>query len=448
MTNILRMIKQWLNQNIIRLLSWTVVLYAFLLIGNAFIDNSLWNNEPKDVGSMQIGDKNHYDRTGFSISQGKGYALDGVKVCYYQVGYPLFLAGVYKVFGHSFKIVLIIQIILAITSLILFTRLAFWLYARFALIPVIFFFLNYMIIQFSSQLLSETLAIFLFLLSHYLFFRYLITRKRSYIIAIGVTFGFLILTRSVFQLFIVLLFLSSFVILIYNRSKKTFIDITIVVIVSLMMILPWFIRNYQNFRLFSLSSAGGYALNRGVDVNNNVRIGEILKPLKKYIPPGKQGNVDLKELGDLQVLYPELVARMDSIFINNSLQSIKQNPISTVNKQFSNISRLLFFEPFSTLILSSSLSIQRSILSFMNVFCCLLLLGGLLSFKKIKSSILCKEDSEKFSFILLSLLLLIYYLFVHSFFASGDARFGFYPLIQIYLLSAFWLIPCARTVEP
>ncbi len=62
-----------------------------------------------------------YDEIGWNIASGNGYKVNGEVTVRRAPGYPVFLAGAYKMFGHSYTAVRIIQALLySISVLFLF----------------------------------------------------------------------------------------------------------------------------------------------------------------------------------------------------------------------------------------------------------------------------------------------------------------------------------------
>ena len=68
-----------------------------------------------------MGDERDYDEIALSIAEGRGFLVDATAISKVCQGYILLLAGFYKVFGHHYVIVQIVQALLhALSCLILF----------------------------------------------------------------------------------------------------------------------------------------------------------------------------------------------------------------------------------------------------------------------------------------------------------------------------------------
>ncbi|MEW6772090.1 MAG: hypothetical protein AB1330_11985, partial [Bacillota bacterium] len=75
---------------------------GFLLItGVAFLLRLTWN---LTVHTYPISDFAWYHERAVGLIQGEGYSVDGRPTAYWPIGYPLFLAVVYKVFGPHFYV--------------------------------------------------------------------------------------------------------------------------------------------------------------------------------------------------------------------------------------------------------------------------------------------------------------------------------------------------------
>jgi hypothetical protein len=90
-------------------------LYFFLALGYGLVTGRLYNNQflPSDALFYKI--------SGYNLSRGLGYTFDGITPHgIYQIGYPLFLGGLFTVFGSNLVPVLITQYILGAINIVLF----------------------------------------------------------------------------------------------------------------------------------------------------------------------------------------------------------------------------------------------------------------------------------------------------------------------------------------
>ncbi|MCD6521631.1 glycosyltransferase family 39 protein [Candidatus Calescamantes bacterium] len=204
-------------------------------------------------------DPREYDSLAQSILNGEGLKnedsfLGGVAYSYRPPLYPVFLAFIYFLFGHSYLAVRIIQVLLSacliflifnLTKTIFGEKAAFWAGLGTTFCPEF--------IYYAGTLRPTLLHTFFLLLSFYLLYS---SSSRRYIWA-GFALGLATLTRAVS--FYLVFFIPIFIGLVKgkNEMKKTFLF----PLAFLLTISPWAIRNYriQGEILFT-SYESGYSL--------------------------------------------------------------------------------------------------------------------------------------------------------------------------------------------
>jgi len=413
---------------------YSILIIFILILSFRFIySDGAWNTLPQNTGSALSGDQNFYDRTGFSLSRGEGYALEGKPTCFYQPGYPAFLGAIFYFFGHSYRAVIIIQIILAFITFSMFLYLAECLFKKYSFIPALLYLSNYMLLQFVNALMTETLALFLFMFSHFLLYQYLKVRKNYYLILLSISFGYLILVRPIFQLYPLCLLVSFAVYYIFSKdhaaTPQILKSVVIFMAVSILVPLPWMIRNSNVFGSYKIGFIGGYSLYQGI---NPKYCGESIGWEKVDDDLNISSRIigHPSDFGDLSC-EPKYMARVDSILYSEALHIIEKRPTEVLPVMVMNVSRLLFFRPFS----NQELSIQRNLLSFINFCSFICFIGGLLFLifkKENKGAII-------YSFSVLNLSVFLYYLAIHSLFAI-EPRYGIYPTVQMYLFVPLFIL--------
>lgn len=161
---------------------------------------------------------------------------------YITPGYPLFLS-VFGQFGIR-PVILIQFFLLASTQLILFELLKKLFSQKFALFGLFLFVIESSSNLESFHILTETLFTFLFTLFIFLVFKG--DRNSSAIICGGFLLGISIWTRPVAQILIVSLLITFLLV----KDKKR---ISIYVVVGLLFVIGWSIRNYEKFGVPQLS---------------------------------------------------------------------------------------------------------------------------------------------------------------------------------------------------
>jgi len=203
-------------------------------------------------------DAQEYDTYAWNLASGKGYtAENGTAVINRAPGYPFFLAGIYKIYGHSQLAAESAQIIVSLFSLIILYLLAkdiFGLSA--ARIAVAIGAVYPAFISYNTFLYTETL--FTFSLLCYVYFSWLAFKKKSifYPVLAGLIIGYSVLVRGEALVLLPALFLFG---LIFERKQLK--KAALIILISICTIAPWTFRNYKVFHKFiPVSSQGGSIL--------------------------------------------------------------------------------------------------------------------------------------------------------------------------------------------
>jgi len=205
-----------------------------------------------------------YDRLGYNLAEGAGFSLDVrapyLPTMFREPGYPVFIAALYVIFGHSPKVVIFAQIVLhVLTALIIYGMSREIFSEKIAFLSGILAAVFPTLANMPSYLMSETFFTFLLCLGTYLFLKALKVRNMIYFLVSGVVFGILILTKTA-SLF--LPFGIAFAALIINAKKKLNLkQLSVFLIIFLVpcffMVSAWSIRNKKVFDTFTLTLRGG-----------------------------------------------------------------------------------------------------------------------------------------------------------------------------------------------
>ena len=204
-------------------------------------------------------DAGTYDELAVNFLQGKGLITSGGVYSFRPCLLPLFLAGVYSLFGHSY---LVAEIILAIISS--FTcLLIYWLGKesfgeRTGLMAMGISVIYPKFIYYSAHLCTETLYMFFLVLS----FLFLIKYRRHLflfnIVLAGIFFALASLTRSVLFAFFPLVLI--WLIVVMENRKKAFMHFLVFAFTILLTMSPWIGRNYRLHHAFiPTTTEGGYS---------------------------------------------------------------------------------------------------------------------------------------------------------------------------------------------
>jgi 4-amino-4-deoxy-L-arabinose transferase-like glycosyltransferase len=226
-----------------------VILLCALLVRGAA---GLWLDPP--VGS----DDKEYKELAVSLAHGGGYVLEGRPTAYRTPGYPLFISGVYLLFGESDRALRLVQALLDVGACALLYLLGRRLRSGpVGLVAAGIFALFPSQVLYTSEIMSETVFTFLLLLVAWLATSASAGRAWTDLL-VGFLIGILILVRSTAAV------LPIVVILACRRPKtpllRTLGSSAIVALTALVVTTPWLYRNYATFGRVSLSSNVGINL--------------------------------------------------------------------------------------------------------------------------------------------------------------------------------------------
>jgi len=202
------------------------------------------------IGRIEGMDAFEYHRIAVNLLEGRGYSQDGIHpTIFVAPGYPIFLAGIYSVFGHDPYRAKAVQTVLGAVLVLVaygFAReyvpqvgalVVAWLVAVFPDLVVI-----------SNYLYTENLFVPLFLLSLWLVRRAWRRRSLGLAALAGVVFAAATLTRGTSML---VPFLLAGLYLIIDRFRwRTIALSTVLVAVFAAAMLPWGLRNKREFGVF------------------------------------------------------------------------------------------------------------------------------------------------------------------------------------------------------
>ncbi len=222
-------------------------------------------------------DAQAYNNIAWNLVSGKGYAetpeiprLQDFSIGRVGPGYEFFLAFIYSFFGQNFQIVWIIQALLHLGSGALVFLISKNLFSedreKIGIIGAALFVFFIDTIELNAMLMTETLMLFLLILSIYLFIKFYYKPTTTNVILLAVAGTLASLVRPT-----LLLILGVF--LVFSLSRRFYKQAGIFVVCSFLVFTPWVVRNYIVFDQFILTTAiGGYDLWVG---NNPLANGEL-----------------------------------------------------------------------------------------------------------------------------------------------------------------------------
>lgn len=242
----------------------------------------------------------------------------------------LFMPPLYPIFLYGLKLVFLKNEIFMISI--------YTFHILFSLIAVYFFYLT-VVLYFNKKLALLGTAIFCFFPLHiysvsqissinlqvvcFSLFLYGLTyllryKKDLYLTIFSITSGLLILLRGEF--FIFYFFSVFFIYLKYKNFKKIILSI----IVCLLVVSPYLIRNYKIFNVITITKSGGYNLLKGNNPKSLVEGKAMMGSVREVVPEVKE-KLDAIPFGEKYDLY------FDQILLNQAILFIKEDPIRYIN---------------------------------------------------------------------------------------------------------------------
>lgn len=226
---------------------------------------------------VPVSDSVMYHEFAKSISNGNGYAFPaGNLTAYWPVGTPAIYAMLYTVFGESFQVIAVFNLVVGLMTLVLMMSLAkLWFNEPTAYIVGILYALWPSQIQFTTILASETIFNVFVLLGLFFWYRPNSSQLTNWLLG-TVFFVAAIYVRPIALLIPFILIGLSFL---RDFDFKQLLSSTVITVLTMaILITPWAVRNYHLFgEVVLISTNGGPVFWMG---NNPDSTGEYM-PLPK-----------------------------------------------------------------------------------------------------------------------------------------------------------------------
>jgi 4-amino-4-deoxy-L-arabinose transferase-like glycosyltransferase len=234
------------------------------------------------IDEVITSDAEGYHKLAIQLLQNHSFVVPGTDLDTFRTpGYPVFISCIYSIFGINASAVLFIQIFLNLGSVLLLY------YIGKSLINKSFGFIAALLLCIEPDhllnifyLLTDTLFVFIFLLSCLFLILFVRKNKTIYVVLSAAVLGLATLVRPISFLFPLVL-ISGLVVYLALYKKSSIILIAknslLVLFTFGLTISPWLIRNYEMYGYSKLSSISGYNL-----LNYNVAF-SVKKAEKKQI---------------------------------------------------------------------------------------------------------------------------------------------------------------------
>lgn len=219
------------------------------------------------TGHPVVSDAAVYDTIGWNIASGHGFSKDAAApytlTMFREPLYPFFLSFIFRIFGHSYLAVQLIQVVIfaitGIVSYLLARQVTTERIARYSSIAVSLF---PTLANYPSFLLTETLFTFLLVLAVFYISKAVREGEILSFFISGALLGLTALCKSVTELFFIVVFLG-FILLRRRFSysyKRVFIGFCAFMLGFVILITPWILRNHFNFKSPNIALRGELAL--------------------------------------------------------------------------------------------------------------------------------------------------------------------------------------------
>ena len=246
------------------------IILMFLL---ALISGFFWNQ--KMFGQPINSDQALYDSVAQNILSGQGFIYHG-KDAGIEPLYPLFLAGVYKFFGHNYNAVRIVQIVLfALTTVSVYLLAEKIFNKKIAVWSGLIIALFYGLANQTGNIATETLFTFLLIASALAFYKAYFEDKNFWFAISAILLGFASLTRGIVQFLFIFAIASIFVVYFRKTSfKNAAVKASLFLVAFLLVLLPWTVGS----RLINAAGAGAVAPRGGEILSVRAELMENLYP--------------------------------------------------------------------------------------------------------------------------------------------------------------------------
>ncbi|MCX7956842.1 MAG: glycosyltransferase family 39 protein [Endomicrobia bacterium] len=201
--------------------------------------------------ALRLYDAPSWDAVGWNFLQrGSFLEANGLPTAIRPPIYPLFLSKVYFLFGRNYMIVFLLQsLISSFTNTIIFIWFCSFFDLGTSFLAAVFCSIWPPFIVYSGIICSETLFMFLFIIFLVTFYKAYMKNNLGLYFISGALLGLTNLTRSTLILYP--LFLLFFMYL-FRYKIEIILKTLLIFLISILVILPWTIRNYRVFDRFLL----------------------------------------------------------------------------------------------------------------------------------------------------------------------------------------------------
>ncbi len=266
-------------------------------------------------------DSEPYNTFALNILHDRSFQNTGT---YRTPGYPAFIALVYAVFGARPWIVILIQAFIGTLTIFLVHLWARqWFDEKVANVSALLFAIEPHVIVYGACLLTETLFVFIVMLSMIAWYRSMSNRNIALTAVSAALMGYAVLIKPVAVIFPAAII---FLVIIFNNTNLRFKIKSVIVYVLLFFLVmsSWMFKNYQQYGHFSLSHINGFNL-----LYVSAAYTEVARTGRTYIDVCKDFDVAAREKGALDT---SDLFKQSRIFSKLGLTYIRSHPVPFIKR--------------------------------------------------------------------------------------------------------------------
>ncbi len=209
-------------------------------------------------------DASTYSWPAWNLIHGNGYSQDKeppyLPTARRGPTYPLFLAGIYLLFGRDYLVVRLAQAFIGAVTCILVYMMAKRVFdQKIAITSAILTAILPSLISYTNHIVTEVLFTFLLVLLGYILIRAFASHRISMYAIAGIILGVTVLCRPYMLFFPLMIF--AVLVYLYQPRKKALKYFSVFLIAYMITIAPWTVRNYLVFqRLVPITTGSGMIL--------------------------------------------------------------------------------------------------------------------------------------------------------------------------------------------
>jgi 4-amino-4-deoxy-L-arabinose transferase-like glycosyltransferase len=251
-----------LTANLRKIDKWSLIVFILAICIRVFYVSIAPEVDPFLLQDELHGDARDYDLLAWNLAQGTGFTEypPYQPISFRAPLYPYFLAAVYLVFGRNLVAARLVQALVGALACPISAKIADKLFGRrVALVAGMGVALHPLLIYFEGWIITDTLFIFLFTLTVLLALRAIEQPSATRAIWTGVALGLSALTRPQAMLMLPLLLVWLAVNLKSTRTQVRLALVSLIIIATVGVLIPWTIRNYSvHGEWVFISTQGGY----------------------------------------------------------------------------------------------------------------------------------------------------------------------------------------------